>query len=146
MTATYFTARGNTTRDVDAQAAIVADSAGSALAFDDPASATETLSLLRGRPNIDAACVFDANRKLFASYPEGDDRCDRLLTATALGASRPIVVSRPVTANGRNLGSVVLAGNLSLLYAWMRIQAFVILGALLGGTLVALSLTGLLQR
>ena len=51
-----------------------------------------------------------------------------------------------VTANGRHLGSVVIEGNLSLLYAWMRIQAFVILGALLGGTLVALSLTRLLQR
>jgi signal transduction histidine kinase/ActR/RegA family two-component response regulator len=146
MTATYFTARGNTARDVDAQAAIVADSAGSALAFDDRASATETLSLLRGRPNIDAACVFDASGSLFASYPQGDDRCDRLLTATARGSSGSIVVARPVTANGRHLGSVVLAGNLSLLYAWMRIQAFVILGALLGGTLVALSLTRLLQR
>ncbi len=41
---------------------------------------------------------------------------------------------------------MVIEGNLSLLYAWMRIQAFVILGALLGGTLVALSLTRLLQR
>ena len=54
--------------------------------------------------------------------------------------------ARQVTASGRHLGSVVIEGNLSLLYAWMRIQAFVILGALLGGTLVALSLTRLLQR
>ncbi len=146
VTATYFTARGNTTRDVDAQAAIVADGVGGALAFDDRDAATETLRLLRGRPNIEAACVFDANGAVFAAYASGRSRCDELAPADARRPSRSILVTRQVTANGRHLGSVVIEGNLSLLYAWMRIQAFVILGALLGGTLVALSLTRLLQR
>ncbi|MEP7308101.1 MAG: ATP-binding protein [Acidobacteriota bacterium] len=146
VTATYFTARGNTTGDVSAQAAIVADSVGGALAFDDRRAATETLHLLRGRPNIEAACVFDANGGLFASFTEGRDQCDALGAEGKWRPSRSILVSRPILVNGRRLGSVVIEGNLALLYAWMRIQAFVILGALLGGTLVALSLTRLLQR
>lgn len=146
MTATYFTALGNTTRDVDAQAALVADGVGGALAFDDQRSVTETLHLLRGRPNINAACVFDANGELFAAFPEGRSGCDGLASTTMPQTSRSLLVSREIAANGRRLGSVVIKGNLSLLYSWMRIQAFIILGALLGGTLAALSLTRLLQR
>ena len=152
VTATYVTARANTTRDVSAQAAIVADSVGGALAFADRRAAADTLHLLRGRPNIEAACVFDANGGLFASFAEGRDQCDALAAEDSSRPRRPmlvsrsILVSRPIIVNGRRLGSVVIEGNLILLYAWMRIQAFVILGALLGGTLVALSLTRLLQR
>jgi len=146
VTATYFTARANTTRDVGAQAAILADSVGGALAFDDRRAATATLGLQRGRPNIEAACIFDEHGGLFASFAAGLDQCDAPGTESKWRPSRPILVSRPIVVNGRHLGSVVIEGNLSLLYAWMRIQAFVIFGALLGGTLVALSLTRLLQR
>ena len=125
---------------------LVAESIAGALASDDRAAATDTLRLLRGRPNIEVACVFDANAALFASYAEDQGRCAALAAEHVWSPSRSILVSRPITVNGRHLGSVVIEGNLSLLYAWMRIQAFVILGALLGGTLVALSLTRLLQR
>jgi signal transduction histidine kinase/ActR/RegA family two-component response regulator len=145
-TATYFTARGNTTRDVSAQAALVADSVGGALAFDDSQATADTLRLLRGRPNIEAACVFGVSGALFAEYPEGRNRCAALAPEGARVPRRSILVSRPIVVNGRILGSVVIEGNLTLLYAWMRIQAFVILGALLGGTLVALSLTRVLRR
>jgi len=146
VTATYFTARRNTTQDVEAQATILGDGIGAALALDDQRSAAETLRLLRDRPNIDAACVFDVNQRLFTFFARGRDGCDALAAAAARGSSRSMVVSREVTANGRRVGSVLIQGNLSLLYSWMRIQAFVILGALLSGMFVAFSLTRLLQR
>jgi signal transduction histidine kinase/ActR/RegA family two-component response regulator len=145
VTATYFTARSNTVRDLDAQAELLADSVSAALAFDDPGSVTETLRTLGARPNIDALCVFDSNQALFASHTVPGEPCDATVGANA-PRDRSIVVTRPVTANGRRLGSVVITGNLSLLYAWTRIQAFVIAGALVGGTLIALFLTRLLQR
>ena len=148
VTATYFTARGNTTRDVGrAGRHRRRQRRRRRWRSTIDASATETLRLLRGRPNIDAACVFDANGSLFASYRgrrrplrrAGDrrPRADPADRSSCHGRS-------PSTAATSD--RVVIEGNLSLLYAWMRIQAFVILGALLGGTLVALSLTRLLQR
>jgi methyl-accepting chemotaxis protein len=146
VTATYFISRRNTTRDTDVQTALVADGVGAALAFNDSAAAIDTLRALSGKTTIDAACVYDSSSALFASYVPPGGMCGASLAAQLRAPNQSIVVSRPVIANGRQLGTVVIIGNLSRLYAWTRIQAFVILGALLGGTLIALSLTRLLQR
>src|SRR6185295_16808092 len=60
--------RSNMERDLAALASIVGDNSTAALAFDDPRVATETLSALRARPHMAAACVFKADGTVFAQY------------------------------------------------------------------------------
>ena len=54
--------------DLTTQADLIASSTAAALAFDDARAAKEVLALLRLRPQIEAAAVYSAAGKLFASY------------------------------------------------------------------------------
>jgi len=56
------------TADVTTQAELIGQSTAAALAFDDPATARESLSLLRFRPQVRAAAIYTARGELFASY------------------------------------------------------------------------------
>jgi len=54
--------------DMSTQAELVGHITSSALAFDDTRLAGENLSLLRTRPMVDAAAIYDEKGRLFASY------------------------------------------------------------------------------
>ena len=64
--------RTNTVDELSTTAAIVGDNSGAALAFDDPASARQTLRSLNVHPHIVGAALYDRNGKLFASYDRAD--------------------------------------------------------------------------
>jgi signal transduction histidine kinase/ActR/RegA family two-component response regulator len=57
--------------DLTTQAEILGRSSLAALAFDDRKTASENLELLRARPAIRAAAIYDENGLLFASYGRG---------------------------------------------------------------------------
>src|SRR4051812_38845903 len=75
LVSTFFQARDNLLKDLAVQAEIVADNAAAAVAFRDLQAAEDTLQALRSKPNVDAVCLYDANRALFASYGNGQARC-----------------------------------------------------------------------
>ena len=54
--------------DLETQAHLIAGASVPALAFDDPRAASEDLALLRHRPQITGAAVYDVSGQLFASY------------------------------------------------------------------------------
>jgi two-component system, sensor histidine kinase len=54
--------------DLVTQAEILGRAAAPAIAFDDPMSAYHYLSLLRARPQIQAAAIYNSNGTLFATY------------------------------------------------------------------------------
>lgn len=54
--------------DVVAQADLIGRASAPALAFDDERVARENLSLLKGRPKVSAAAIYDEHGQLFASY------------------------------------------------------------------------------
>ncbi|HUF80866.1 MAG TPA: ATP-binding protein [Burkholderiales bacterium] len=58
--------------DLAAQADIVGRASAPALAFDDPRAAGEYLRLLKAKPNISAAAIYNAKGKRFASYARRD--------------------------------------------------------------------------
>ncbi len=110
----------NTLRDdLRAQADIVAAASTSALVFDDPRVARETLSILRVRPGIAAAAIYDVNGKLFASYMGGQaDGGPLPARAPALGVELDrdwVTVSRPVVSNRDTIGTVYLQAEHDLL-------------------------------
>src|SRR3989442_12004560 len=75
LASTFFQARDNLMQDLDAQAGILADNAGAALAFRDRSAAENTLLVLRAKTNVDAACLYDSDGALFASYGKSQDSC-----------------------------------------------------------------------
>ncbi len=54
--------------DMSTQAELVGHMTSAALAFDDTRLAGENLALLRTRPMVGAAAIYDENGRLFASY------------------------------------------------------------------------------
>jgi PAS domain S-box-containing protein len=56
------------TRNVSISAQMIAFNSASALSFDDARSAEQTLKALAAQPHIVAACVYDAEGKVFAAY------------------------------------------------------------------------------
>jgi PAS domain S-box-containing protein len=58
--------------DIATQADILGRASAAALAFEDPKTATENLSLLRAKPKISAAAIYTAKGGLFALYVAGE--------------------------------------------------------------------------
>jgi len=103
--------------DIGTQAELMGRTTAPALAFDDAKVATENLGLLRFRPQVHAAALYNAHGQLFASYagtplqarfpprPEADgERVD----------GRDLVVFRRVVSGGEFLGTVYLRADYEL--------------------------------
>ncbi len=60
--------RASTVRTLTALADVLGANSAAALAFDDPAAATETLASLREERAVVGACVYDADATVFAQY------------------------------------------------------------------------------
>jgi len=58
--------------DLVTQAEILGRASAPALAFEDPKAANEDLQLLKAKPNISSAAIYNAKGKLFASYTRRD--------------------------------------------------------------------------
>jgi signal transduction histidine kinase/ActR/RegA family two-component response regulator len=97
--------------DLSTQAELVGHMTSAALAFDDPRLAGENLALLRTRPMVGAAAIFDEHGRLFASYakpgvPGGFP--PRSQAAGALNDGRHVSLFRPIVENGETVGTVWL--------------------------------------
>jgi signal transduction histidine kinase/ActR/RegA family two-component response regulator len=113
--------RSDVVQDIDAQAAIVADNSAAPLAFRDARAATETLALMRLRPRVSVACLYDAQGQPFASYLRSpSERCPALQQAQeGIGWSRYSVV-RNVTLTRDLVGTLYIARDLADLYDRLR--------------------------
>jgi len=113
--------RRDLVQDIDAQAAIVADNSAAPLAFRDVRAATETLAVMRLRPRVSAACLYDAQGQPFASYlrtPE--ERCPALQQAQeGIGWSRYTVVGNVMLTRDR-VGTLYIERDLADLYDRLR--------------------------
>src|SRR4051794_20124109 len=67
----YYTFRKAALNNVLTLGEVIASNSSAALAFDSPNDAAEILAALKANPHIVAACLYDKNGKIFASYPAG---------------------------------------------------------------------------
>ena len=146
---TYSTLRSGVENDLEGQAGIIAENTSSTLAFDDPVLANETLRTLRLMPSVDLGCLYAADGKLFASFPQPPirDHCDD--KPPPIGKSvvnGKLHVTVAVTQKERQLGVFALRGNLSRVRDQFQAQVFAaFVGMILAvGAAVLLSLR--LQR
>ncbi|UVW28347.1 ATP-binding protein [Massilia sp. H6] len=131
--------------DLATQAELVGHMTSAALSFDDPRLANENLALLRTRPQVRAAAIYDASGALFASYrARGEERA----LPAALAAADPdhvddddMIIQQRIVENGDIVGTVYLRAENQLL---ARTIDYLSIAA--GVTLLAMGVAWLLVR
>ncbi|KFI05975.1 ATP-binding protein [Massilia sp. BSC265] len=129
--------------DLATQAELVGHMTSAALTFDDPRLANENLALLRTRPQVRAAAIYDADGELFASYQAaGETRgLPEVLPAVPAADRDKLVIRQRIVEDGEALGTVYLRAENQLL---ARTRDY--LSIALGVTLLAMSVAYLLMR
>ena len=135
-------------RTLSAQAQIIGSNSVSALIFNDPQSATNTLSALKSSPSIASASIFTSDRRPFAEYVrDGESQIisappipEGALEAYSFG-NRHLVLSRSIVFQGRPLGTVYIRADLrdlnDRLIRYLAISALVLLMSLFAALLVS---------
>ncbi|HUK36105.1 MAG TPA: ATP-binding protein [Vicinamibacterales bacterium] len=142
---TYYRAQRTTIEDLNAESALVAENVSAALAFNDPQTAADLVRGFRVKQNVEAVCVFDVREMLFAGFVRAGACPPSLVQAEATFSGR-LTHRQDITLGNRQVGSVILVGNLVRLSSWMRMQSSVLVGTLAVALLFAVILNWWLQR
>jgi signal transduction histidine kinase/ActR/RegA family two-component response regulator len=130
--------------DLSTQAELVGHMTSAALSFDDPRLAHENLAMLRSRPTLRAAAIYDQAGALFASYLAPGETAAFPPHPGQAGHAKEgeeLVLYKPITENGDVLGTVYLRATNQLMG---RVRDYLLI--CLGVTLLALLTAWLLVR
>ena len=147
----YFANRSRLIENLSSLAESIGINSSSALIFEDPKAAYETLTALRASPSVDAAYIYSGGGKLFAKFEKSSRGASSLPTATSgfapsLDTSESggpmqegyrfypgrLDLTRSITWDDRTVGYIRILGNLDDLYQRIkRIIAMVFLLILL---------------
>ncbi|TFW35762.1 ATP-binding protein [Massilia horti] len=130
--------------DLETQAELLGHMTSAALTFNDANLARENLALLKSRPNVRAAAIYNANRKLFASYlapGAAVDFPEIPVEGKARKEDGDLIVFHRIVEKGEVLGFVYLRAENALLA-----RTFDYFGIAAGVTLLALFIAWLLVR
>ena len=131
------------------RANILAANSTAALAFRNPEDAIQVLDALKTDPRMIAAALYDEQGRLFATYPATIRAGAVPRTSSTLGhrfEQSDLIVSLPVVQDGHRIGTLNLESDLRELDERIRVDATVILLAVLGSAAVAFVLSTWLQR
>jgi signal transduction histidine kinase len=122
--------------DLETQAELIARTSAPALAFDDSRVAQENLELLRYRPKVRAAALYDSRGRLFARFaPDPELRFPDLPKADGVGfEGDDLVVFKRIVNDREVLGTVYLRADYELnnrLLGYLGIAAVVLVAAML---------------
>jgi PAS domain S-box-containing protein len=141
--------RSSLQRDLNALAQIISDNSTAALAFEDPHSASETLSALRARKHLVAACVYRANGTVLAEYqrPGAGDECPAPAAKDeSVFDSAGLTVTRAILLKGRRIGTLVLLYDLGEIDERVKLYGLTVLAMLLVSALVAFLISSRLSK
>jgi signal transduction histidine kinase/ActR/RegA family two-component response regulator len=130
--------------DLATQAELVGHMTSAALAFDDARLARENLALLRTRPSLRAAALYDEHGVLFATYLAPGETASFPTHPPKAGRVKDgddLVLYKPIRENGDVLGTVYLRSHNQLLE---RMRDYLLIGV--GVILLALLTAWLLVR
>ena len=129
--------------DLATQAELVGHMTSAALTFDDPRLANENLALLRTRPQVRAAAIYDAGGELFAAYQAAGEVGALLaaLRGAPAGGDGDLVIHQRIVEDGDTLGTVYLRAENQLL---ARTLDYLSIAALV--TMLAMGVAYLLMR
>src|SRR5882762_3105204 len=138
--------------DMTTQTELLGRTTAPALAFDDPRVAKENLSLLRFRPLVSSAAIYNARGGLFATYARKDDpRGFPKLPEpdSARVDERELVVFKRIVSDGEILGTVFLRADYELfdrVYDYLGIAAVVLIAAMLVALLMSSWMQNIVTR
>jgi len=130
--------------DLSTQAELVGHMTSAALSFDDPRLARENLALLRTRPTVRAAAIYDQGGALFASYLAPGENASFPPHPGKVGHGKEgdeLVLYKPIAENGDMLGTVYLRSSNLLM---SRVRDYLLICVCT--TLLALLIAWLLVR
>jgi len=129
--------------DLSTQAEILGRSSTAALAFDDPKTARENLYMLRVRPKILGAALYDPANRLFATYIREGVRTDVIPTVIGKDGivtdGNRIYLFRKIIDNGQVVGTVYIIAQYELmerLLDYLGILALVMILSMLAALLI----------
>lgn len=136
-------------RDLEALASIAVEQTSASLAFQDPESASEVLRSLRSKPHVLAACLYQADGAVFASFQRRGSlgRCPPARYGEGSRFGEGLAeLWRPVVVGGRQAGTVLLRSDLGWVWRRLRLQGLILTAALAFAALGAFLLSLRLQR
>ena len=148
VTYDWITSREAMVHNLSIHAQITGSNSVSALLFNDPQSAENTLSALKAAPNIVSARIYTAEGLAFASYSPDGSREALPLLALPLGQLEHhwfqdghLVVARKIVFEGKPTGTVYIRSDLQeishRLKRYAAIAAIVLAASLIAALLVA---------
>ena len=142
-------ARDSMRNDLMVEAAIFSTNSTAALSFKDLAAENELLSTLEAKRQISSAVVFTADGKSFASYRRADEPNRPVPPAPRADGcwfeGDRLVLFRGIAIGEKKLGTFYIESDLSEIETRFNRLAVIILGILLGASLLALLLSTKLQ-
>jgi signal transduction histidine kinase/ActR/RegA family two-component response regulator len=139
--------RAETEDDMLAQARIIAENTAPALTFNDMRAAGENLAILRLRPRVRFACVYQSNGQLFATYRHDPaDRCPPAPPATGRFGWDHFDLVEHLRTGGDDAGVLFIERGLEDLYARLRFGLGTVVGLLLVAIAAAFLVAGRMQR
>jgi signal transduction histidine kinase/DNA-binding response OmpR family regulator len=147
------TFRATIVRNLSTQAQIIGSNSASALLFNDPQAAENTLSALRAAPDIVSAVIYMPNGQPLASYSR--DRNKSIPPAPWLAPGQiemhvpkgnEIVLVRSIVFQGRPTGTVYIRSDMEELYHRLLRYAGIAGVVLLASLLAALLVSSIFQR
>ena len=147
------TFRQSLVRTLSAQAQIIGSNSVSALIFNDPQSATNTLSALKNSPSIASAGIFTPDQRPFAQYSR--DSVDEVLNIPALSQGKReeywfrathLILVHSIVFQGKTVGVVYLRADLRELDQRLKRYTAIALVVLMLSLLAALVVSALFRR
>jgi len=141
-------------RDLATLAQITADNTTAALAFEDPAAASEILHALRARQHLVAACIYRTNGTVLATYirPGARESCPAMNNQSAVRfdggwlVPHSVTVTRPVMLRNRRIGDLTLLYDLGEISERMRLYGATVLLVLMASIIIAFLLSARLRN
>jgi signal transduction histidine kinase len=147
------TFRQNMVRNLSIQAQIIGANSVSALLFDDPQSAADTLSGLKASPNIKSAGIYTARGKSFAEYRRDEPDATNPPDLPSAGATESyrftatdLGLTRTITFDGNPTAIVYIRSDLREMSHRMQLHAAIVAGVLLASFVAAFLVSSLSER
>lgn len=138
-------------RNLSTTAGMIGFNTASALSFDDPRSATETLSSLKAQPQLVVARLYDKDGKLFATY-QRDPAPNAVAAAPTPGVLATqfvdghLELGQAILAGGETVGTIYLRADWHELSSRLRRYAAIVGLILVVSLLAAYGLAAQLQK
>ena len=145
----YVTYRSSLYKHAKTMGAVIASNSSAALAFDSPKDATEILNALKAEKNIVAACLYNLEGEIFATYPAHVDNISFPIAPGEGGYNftRDYLVGfEPVVQENTPLGTLYLRFNLKNLYDQILFFTIIGIAMIAGSLLIAYIISRALQK